>query len=111
MLQQRAPTAYVKTHRDAPDAMTPTSPPPPSSLNVSLGADFDRDGVVEFVEDKKLKRRWTRSFGAVFMNNNDSDEDLGEPDHSDERVNGKSDLRDLAELRVRRLPDLSLIHI
>ena len=77
-----------------------------NETRVNLAADVNRDGVVDFGTDEAGEANWTARRGAVFMNNNDSDQDTGEPDHADEVVNGENDLRDLALLRLRGMPDL-----
>jgi hypothetical protein len=53
---------------------------------VQIAADVNRDGKVEFRLDEKGKSRWTPERGAIFLNNNDSDQDTGAPDHADEVV-------------------------
>jgi protein-arginine deiminase len=77
-----------------------------NNSGVNLAADVNRDGVVDFGADAMGEADWTARRGAVFMNNNDSDQDTGEPDHSDEITNGEQDLRDLAVLRLRSMPEL-----
>ena len=44
----------------------------------------------------------------VFMFNNDSDQNTGEPDHSDKIINGPNDLLDLTPIIIRQIPGLSL---
>lgn len=73
---------------------------------VNLAADVDRNGTVSFRTDDRGEDSWTLSRGAVFLNNNDSDQDTGEPDHADQFVNGPDDLEDLAVLRLKRIPRL-----
>jgi protein-arginine deiminase len=73
---------------------------------IDLAADVDRDGAVDFDRDEAGEDTWTVDRGAVFLNNNDSDEESGSPDHADTIVNGPDDLEDLAVLRVKRIPDL-----
>ncbi len=43
----------------------------------------------------------------VFMFNNDSDQNTGEPDHSDQIINGPNDLLDLTPIVIRQIPGLS----
>ena len=77
-----------------------------SGLQVDLAADVDRDEVVDFDRDEAGEDSWTTDRGAIFLNNNDSDDDSGVPDHSDSVVNGPGDLDDLAVLLIRQIPDL-----
>lgn len=42
----------------------------------------------------------------VFMFNNDSDQNTGEPDHSDQIINGPNDLLDLTPIIIRQIPGL-----
>ncbi len=42
----------------------------------------------------------------VFMFNNDSDQNTGEPDHSDQIINGSNDLLDLTPIIIRQIPGL-----
>lgn len=44
----------------------------------------------------------------VFMFNNDSDQNTGEPDHSDKVINSPNDLLDLTPIIIRQKPGLSL---
>jgi protein-arginine deiminase len=44
----------------------------------------------------------------VFLFNNDSDQNTGEPDHSDQVINGPNDLLDLTPIIIRQEPGLSL---
>ena len=44
----------------------------------------------------------------IFMFNSDSDQNTGEPDHSDKVINGPNDLLDLTPIIIRRIPGLSL---
>jgi protein-arginine deiminase len=77
-----------------------------SQIKIQIVADVNRDGKVEFDTDERGKTEWTIKRGAIFFNNNDSDQNSREPDHSDSVVNGDSDLKDLAVLKIRRIPDL-----
>jgi protein-arginine deiminase len=77
-----------------------------TGIRVDLAADVDRDGTVDFDRDQAGEDLWEAERGATFLNNNDSDQDTGAPDHSDSVVNGPDDLADLAVLRLRRIPDL-----
>jgi len=79
-----------------------------SEPRVDLAADVDRDEIVDFDRDEAGEDTWTADRGAVFLNNNDSDEDSGAPDHADAVVNGPGDLADLAVLRLRQIPNLPL---
>lgn len=72
-----------------------------------LVADTNRDGEVDFDADLAGKDKWTSSLGAVFLNNNDSDQDTGRPDYADAIVNGDEDLEDLAPLRLRQIEALT----
>ena len=77
-----------------------------SEIKVQIVADVNRDGKVEFEGDNKGKNTWTLERGAIFFNNNDSDQNTKTPDHADAVVNGPEDLRDLAVLKIRKIPDL-----
>jgi len=77
-----------------------------SEPRVDLAADVDRDEIVDFDRDEAGEDVWTADRGAIFLNNNDSDEDSGAPDHADAVVNGPGDLADLAVLRLRQIPNL-----
>lgn len=77
-----------------------------SEIKVQILADVNRDGKVEFDADNKGKNTWTLERGAIFFNNNDSDQNTKTPDHADAVVNGPEDLRDLAIIRVKKIPDL-----
>ncbi len=77
-----------------------------SEIKVQIVADVNRDGKVEFDADNQGKNRWTSELGAIFFNNNDSDQNTGKPDHDDAVVNGPEDLRDLAVLKVKKIPNL-----
>ena len=77
-----------------------------SEIKVQIVADVNRDGKVEFEGDNKGKNTWTLERGAIFFNNNDSDQKTKTPDHADAVVNGPEDLKDLAVLKVRKIPDL-----
>ncbi|TET73038.1 MAG: hypothetical protein E3J44_01675 [Candidatus Aminicenantes bacterium] len=77
-----------------------------SAIEVQIIADVNRDGKVDFDEDNQGKNKWTSERGAIFFNNNDSDQNTKTPDHADAVVNGPEDLRDLAVLKVKKIPDL-----
>lgn len=77
-----------------------------SLIKVQIAADVNRDGIVEFEADNKGKNTWTSERGAIFFNNNDSDQNTKTPDHADAVVNGPEDLKDLAVLKVKKIPDL-----
>jgi protein-arginine deiminase len=85
-----------------------------SEIKVQIVADVNRDGSVEFDADNQGKNKWTSERGAIFFNNNDSDQNTKTPDHADAVVNGPEDLKDLALLKVKKIPDLpkdSLVNI
>ncbi|NIM58318.1 MAG: hypothetical protein GTO16_05160 [Candidatus Aminicenantes bacterium] len=75
-------------------------------IKVQIVADVNRDGKVEFEADYEGKNKWAPERGAIFFNNNDSDQNTKTADHADAVVNGPEDLRDLAVLRVKKIPDL-----
>ncbi len=77
-----------------------------SPLKIQIVADVNRDGKVDFDSDEFGKNIWTPTRGAIFFNNNDSDLNSKEPDHADTVVNGTKDLKDLAVLKVKQVPDL-----
>ena len=77
------------------------------NAEIRIAADVNRDGRVDFKSDEQGKDRWTLKRGAIFLNNNDSDQDNNVPDHTDDIVNGLEDLKDLAVLKVRKMPGLS----
>ena len=87
---------------------------PASPLKVQIVSDVNRDGKVEFETDDFGKKIWTSTRGAIFFNNNDSDQNSKEPDHADAFVNGDEDLKDLAILKIKRvsiLPENTRISI
>jgi len=71
-----------------------------------LLADTDRDGQTT-IADAEGRDTWTRARGALFLNNNDSDDNDRLPDNMDEIVNGEADLEDLAIVRLDGMPELS----
>jgi len=75
-------------------------------IEVRIVADVNRDGKVQFGPDNQGKDKWTAERGAIFFNNNDSDQNTRTPDHADAVINGKEDLKDLAILKVKRIPEL-----
>ena len=77
-----------------------------SRIKLQIAADVNRDGQVEFDADESGKNMWADTRGAIFFNNNDSDQDSKEPDYADSVVNGRNDLEDLAVLKIKRLPKL-----
>ena len=79
---------------------------PASHIKIQIVSDVNRDGKVEFDSDNHGKNIWTPTRGAIFFNNNDSDQNSKEPDHADTVVNGNEDLKDLAVLKVKQVPDL-----
>jgi protein-arginine deiminase len=78
-----------------------------SPTKLKIAADVNRDGKVEFETDELGKNLWTRERGAIFFNNNDSDQDSKEPDHADKVINGDKDLEDLAILKIKQIPNFS----
>ena len=76
------------------------------TIKIQIVADVNRDGKVEFDSDEFGKDNWTIQRGAIFFNNNDSDQNSKEPDHSDSIVNGNEDLKDLAVLKIKCVPNL-----
>jgi protein-arginine deiminase len=78
-----------------------------SAPAVELAADVNRDGIVDFSADEAGEDAWTPRRGALFLNNNDDDQERGEPDHADEVVNGPADLEDLAVLLFRRSDEVA----
>ncbi len=77
-------------------------------LEISMAADTDRDGQVDFERDSLGADTWTYERGAVFLNNCDSDQNTGKPDWADTLVNGEKDLKDLALIKVKRIKNLPL---
>jgi protein-arginine deiminase len=77
-----------------------------SEIKGQIAADVNRDGKVEVGADNQGKNKWTLKRGALFFNNNDSDQDTKTPDYADAVVNGPEDLRDLAVLKVKKITDL-----
>ena len=81
---------------------------------IQIAADVDRNGEIDFPADEIGEESWSRVRGAMFMNNNDSDQDSGRPDHADDLFNGPEDLKDLAKIRIRcigALPENSQINV
>ncbi|NIO82494.1 MAG: hypothetical protein GTN53_18040 [Candidatus Aminicenantes bacterium] len=77
-----------------------------SSSPLVIVSDTNRDGKVSFVDDPGGKSGWTNQRGAVFMCNNDSDQNSGKPDHADKVINGDNDLPDLALIMIKQIPGL-----
>jgi len=77
-----------------------------NEIKISMAADTNRDGKVDLETDGIGANTWTIQRGAVFLNNCDSDQDIGVPDHADVIVNGEEDLKDLALIKVRRIQSL-----
>lgn len=77
-----------------------------SQPEVNIAADVNRDGRVDFRTDEPGEDVWNISRGAIFLNNNDSDQNTGEADNADLVVNGETDLLDLALLRLKKMPGL-----
>lgn len=82
-----------------------------NSVNTALwGADLDvdadRDGVVEpqGAEDDAGEAGWSAALGAVMLYNADDDDDNGQVDALNTRLDGPADALDLAPLRLRPLP-------
>ncbi|MFB0565622.1 MAG: protein-arginine deiminase family protein [Candidatus Aminicenantaceae bacterium] len=73
---------------------------------VQITTDVNRDGKVEFRTDKQGKNEWTPERGAIFLNNNDSDQDTNEPDYADDVINGQEDIKDLSVIKIRQIHDL-----
>jgi protein-arginine deiminase len=69
-------------------------------------ADTDRDGQVDFEQDKEDASECTDEHSAVFLNNCDSDQNTGKPDYADTVVNREEDLMDLSLIKVKRMKDL-----
>ena len=78
-----------------------TAPP------VDLAADVNRDGIVDFRRDASGEDDWAPRRGALFLNNNDDDGGRGEPDNTDDAVNGLADLNDLTLLVLKRAEDIA----
>lgn len=73
---------------------------------VLIVADTNRDGKVSFDDDMEGRNQWSESRGAIFMFNNDSDQNTGNPDHADKVIDGTEDLKDLAVLLIKQTPNL-----
>ncbi len=80
---------------------------PISGMAVNLTVDTDRDTILDPQKDEAGEEQWTWQRGAVVLNNNDSDQDTGEPDHADSIVNGPDDLLDFAQIQISGLGDRS----
>ena len=74
---------------------------------VDLDVDTDRDGTVENLADDPQEEQWSKTRGAVFLNNvddDDNEDDADNPrkaDNKDNAIDGNADRRDLAELMLR----------
>ena len=77
-----------------------------SQTKLLLTGDTNRDGKVDFASDPEGRNTWSDQRGAVFMFNNDSDQNNGKQDCSDKVVNGPNDLLDLAPALIRQVPQL-----
>lgn len=72
-----------------------------SPADMLLLADTNRDGVIDPTTDAEHRNASTSpARGALFLNNNDSDQSSGEPDWADAVVNGEADLEDLAIIQL-----------
>ncbi|MEQ8822154.1 MAG: protein-arginine deiminase family protein [Sumerlaeia bacterium] len=80
------------------DSEVPSAPDP--ALEVTLFGDTDRDGSLTEA-DLRGRHRASLTHGALVLNNCDSDQDTGDPDHADDRINGPADFRDLSYLELR----------
>ena len=76
------------------------------SIEISMAADTNRDGQIDMKTEGIASDSWTLQRGAVFLNNCDSDQNTGKPDYADLVVNGEEDLKDLALIKVGRIPNL-----
>ena len=74
-----------------------------ASERLLVVADTDRDGKVNFARDAAGRDSWTEARGAMFMFNNDSDQNNGKQDCTDRVVNGPKDLLDLAPVFIRQV--------
>lgn len=72
-----------------------------------VSADTNRDGTVDFEDDLIRRDTWTAARGAIFLVNNDSDDNSRVPDWDDDVVNGNADLLDMAVVRVAAIPELA----
>jgi len=77
-----------------------------ASLKLLIVSDTNRDGKVSLTDDLEGRSTWTNQRGAVFMFNNDSDQNNGKQDCSDKIVNGPNDVLDLAPLFIQQAPQL-----
>lgn len=75
-----------------------------AAAQINLISDVNRDGAINAAHDETNEDSWTWELGAVFINNNDSDQNTGVPDHADNIVNGPNDLDDFAELIIEQIP-------
>lgn len=75
-------------------------------IEISMAADTNRDGQIDLETDGIAADSWVIQRGAVFLNNCDSDQNTGKPDYADLVVNGEEDLKDLALIKVGRIPNL-----
>jgi len=75
-------------------------------VEISMAADTNRDGRVDLETDSIGADSWTSQSGAVFLNNCDSDQNTGKPDHADAVINGDGDINDLALIKVGRIQNL-----
>ncbi len=78
-----------------------------SRAELEITADTDGDGLINFQMDGPGKNSWTMERGALFFNNNDSDLNTRKPDYADDAVNGPDDLKDLAAIRIKQMPNLN----
>jgi len=77
-----------------------------ASWKLLIVSDTNRDGKVSFTDDLEGRNTWTNQSGAVFMFNDDSDQNNGKQDCTDKTVNGPNDLLDLAPLFIQQVPQL-----
>ncbi len=87
----------------------------PAVVVIDLRADANRDGVVDLEGNTDDAAEWSASAGAIFLANLDDDESVCETnlddvdlpkchDAADEKLNGLSDLLDMAPLHVVASP-------
>lgn len=77
--------------------------------HADLTVDSNRDGALDRFDDLH-EATWTEAFGAAALSNLDDDDDDGQRDAADERINGDLDRQDLMPVRLHRIEGLDGTH-
>jgi protein-arginine deiminase len=75
------------------------------TVAMNVVADYDRDGAIT-LHDSDLSLKTMATPVVYVLSNNDSDQDSGATDSSDEKVNGPADLEDMTQIVIPRVPGI-----